>query len=165
MVKNSLCYVDTPIGKVGVAEDGTGICALFFADADPAPPAALAGATDKTGQETPLLREAAAQLGAYFAGQRKAFDLPLSYHGTPFQMDDWQALLSIPYGETRSYGQIAAQIGRPKAYRAVGMANHNNPIGIIIPCHRVIGSDGSPVGYGGGLERKIFLLQWEQAHA
>ena len=164
MVKKSLCYIDSPIGKVGIVEDGTGISDLFFAD-DPTPPAALAEVTDKTGQETPLLREAAAQLGAYFAGRRKAFDLPLSYHGTPFQMDDWQALLSIPYGETRSYGQIAAQIGRPKAYRAVGMANHHNPIGIIIPCHRVIGSDGSLVGYGGGLSRKLYLLQWEQAHA
>ena len=98
----------------------------------------------------------------YFDGKRKIFDLPLKPEGTEFQLKDWNALREIPYGETRSYKDIAIAIGNPKACRAVGTANHNNPISIIIPCHRVIGSDGSLTGYGGGLDKKTYLLELEQ---
>ena len=108
-----------------------------------------------------MLIETIRQLEEYFAGIRKEFDIPLSMKGTEFQMEDWKALCTIPYGETRTYGQIAAQIGRPKASRAVGMANHNNPISVIVPCHRVIGAGGKLVGYGGGLDVKEALLTLE----
>ena len=105
----------------------------------------------------------AAQLGEYFEGNRQSFDLPLVLRGTPFQQMVWRALREIPYGETRGYGQIARAIGKPRAARAVGMANHENPISIIVPCHRVIGHDGSLVGYGGGLDIKTALLKLEGA--
>jgi methylated-DNA-[protein]-cysteine S-methyltransferase len=102
------------------------------------------------------------QLGAYFAGDRTRFDLPLDLDaGSPFQQLVWRALLAIPYGETRSYGELAASIGRPGAARAVGLANGRNPVGIVVPCHRVIGADGGLTGYGGGLERKRRLLDHE----
>ncbi|HEX6459862.1 MAG TPA: methylated-DNA--[protein]-cysteine S-methyltransferase [Thermoleophilaceae bacterium] len=101
------------------------------------------------------------QLEQYFAGERMEFDLELDLRGTRFQRDVWNALLTIPYGETRSYGEIARQIGRPDRARAVGAANGSNPVSIIVPCHRVIGSDGSLTGYGGGLPRKRFLLDLE----
>lgn len=111
---------------------------------------------------TALLEEAVRQLREYFAGQRREFDLPLRLRGTAFQMQVWQALQAIPYGEVRTYGEIARAIGKPKACRAVGMANHNNPISIIVPCHRVVGAGGSLTGYGGGLENKRFLLELEK---
>jgi methylated-DNA-[protein]-cysteine S-methyltransferase len=111
--------------------------------------------------EDALLKEAARQLAEYFAGARRAFDLLLELHGTEFQKRVWQALLTIPYGETRSYRDIAEMIGCPKGFRAVGMANNRNPIAIIIPCHRVIGADGALVGYGSGIWRKEFLLGLE----
>jgi methylated-DNA-[protein]-cysteine S-methyltransferase len=111
---------------------------------------------------TAILNSTIRQLEEYFAGQRKAFDLPLAPDGTEFQRKVWQALLTIPYGETRSYRDIAEIIGCPKGYRAVGMANNRNPITIIIPCHRVIGADGSLVGYGSGIERKVYLLELEK---
>jgi methylated-DNA-[protein]-cysteine S-methyltransferase len=101
------------------------------------------------------------QLDQYFAGERRDFDLPLDLRGTPFQRRVWQALLTIPYGETRSYGELAAQIGRPDRPRAVGAANGRNPVSIVVPCHRVIGSDGGLTGYGGGLARKRWLLDHE----
>jgi methylated-DNA-[protein]-cysteine S-methyltransferase len=101
------------------------------------------------------------QLEAYFAGELTEFDIPLAPAGTPFQLEVWEALRTIPYGETMSYGELARQVGRPGASRAVGLANGRNPIGIIIPCHRVIGADGSLTGYGGGLERKTWLLDHE----
>lgn len=103
------------------------------------------------------------QLDEYFAGTRKAFDFPYRLHGTPFQKAVWAALREIPYGETRSYKDIAKAVGRPNAFRAVGMANHANPIFIAIPCHRVIGTNGSLVGYGGGLEMKKALLELERS--
>ena len=112
-------------------------------------------------RETPLLALTIQQLNEYLAGDRHTFDLPLAPQGTPFQRAVWQALLAIPYGETRSYGDIAHAIGNPKAARAVGMANHNNPISFIIPCHRVIGANGALVGYGGGLDLKKKLLDLE----
>lgn len=113
--------------------------------------------------ETPILVKAAHQLYEYLRGERRVFDLPLKPQGTAFQLSVWKALLEIPYGETRSYRDIAEAIGNPKAVRAVGMANHRNPISFIIPCHRVIGADGSLVGYGGGLPLKKRLLDMERS--
>ncbi|KUI35002.1 cysteine methyltransferase [Mycobacterium sp. IS-1590] len=107
--------------------------------------------------------EAVEQLEAYFAGELTDFDLELDLVGTAFQRKVWAALLTIPYGETRSYGEIARQIGTPGAFRAVGLANGHNPIGIIVPCHRVIGANGSLTGYGGGLDRKRALLEMEKS--
>ena len=129
-------------------------------------------AADKAGFDYPLKAEfkpgkltdlAAKQLGEYFTGARKSFDLPLAPRGTDFQKAVWKALQDIPYGETRSYKQIAETIKSPKACRAVGMANNKNPIWIIIPCHRVIGADGSLTGYGGGLDMKEKLLKLEKS--
>ena len=111
--------------------------------------------------ETALIKEANRQLSEYLKGERQMFDLPLNPRGTDFQKRVWRALRDIPYGETRSYKQIAEAIGNPKAVRAVGMANNRNPITIVVPCHRVIGADGKLVGYGGGLEMKEFLLRLE----
>jgi len=108
------------------------------------------------------LPDATLQLGEYFAGKRQAFDLPLAPSGTEFQRRVWAALAEIPYGETRSYGQIATAIGRPGASRAVGMANGRNPVSIVVPCHRVVGASGSLTGYAGGPERKQFLLDLER---
>ena len=116
-------------------------------------------------EETPLHREVFIQLQEYFFGSRKVFDLPLAPVGTDFQMRCWEALLQIPYGETRSYGDIARSVDSPKGFRAVGMANNRNPIAIVIPCHRVIGSDGKLVGFGGGLDIKKFLLDMENRYA
>ncbi len=118
---------------------------------------------DAVRQDTVLLLEAKQQLEDYFAGQRRAFDLPLSPKGTEFQKCVWYQLEQIPYGETRTYGQLAAAVGNPKASRAVGGANHNNPIAIIIPCHRVIGADGKMTGYAGGIDIKEILLRLEGA--
>ena len=112
--------------------------------------------------ETPLIKKASKQLNEYFNGKRKVFDLPLVLHGTDFQIKVLKALQTIPYGETLSYGQLAAAIGNPKASRAVGMANNRNPIPVIIPCHRVIGSNGKLTGYAGGLELKQKLLDLEK---
>lgn len=111
---------------------------------------------------TPLSRLAASQLDEYFAGVRRSFDLPLNPSGTPFQQLVWQALLQIPYGQTRTYGQIAAAIGKPGAARAVGLACNRNPLWILIPCHRVVGSHQKLTGYAGGLDMKCTLLQLEQ---
>lgn len=113
-------------------------------------------------EETPVLKQAAAQMAEYFAGQRKTFTIPLAPKGTEFQKRVWQALCDIPYGETRCYADIAAAIGNPKASRAVGMANNRNPLMIVIPCHRVIGRNGALTGYAGGLDLKQKLLCLEQ---
>ncbi len=148
--------VGTPVGELELVEDGKGICSLSFG--------ASSENRDVPEEETELLLEAKRQLLEYFAGERKQFELPLSLHGTEFQMRDWEALLAIPYGETRSYGEIAAAIGCPKGSRAVGMANRSNPVAIIVPCHRVIGADGSLTGYAGknkALDIKAYLLKLE----
>jgi methylated-DNA-[protein]-cysteine S-methyltransferase len=113
----------------------------------------------------PVVSETMRQLAAYFAGERSEFDLPLTPEGTEFQKRVWKALVEIPYGETRSYTEIAHRVGKPAAVRAVGAANGRNPIGIIVPCHRVIGSSGKLVGYGGGLPMKRMLLELEAEHA
>ena len=114
------------------------------------------------GPVSPVLAQAAAQLAEYFAGQRQSFTVPLAPRGTPFQQEVWRALCAIPYGQTRSYGQLAAALGRPSASRAVGGACRRNPIWLMIPCHRVVGASGSLTGYAGGLERKKALLALEQ---
>ena len=114
-------------------------------------------------QETPLTKEAYRQLSEYLIGERISFDLPLNPRGTVFQQQVWKALSDIPYGETRSYKQIAEAIGNPKAVRAVGMANNRNPLLIVVPCHRVIGANGKLVGYGAGIEKKEFLLKLEKS--
>lgn len=153
--KNTLCcYVKTPVGGICIEEEGGAITSLYICR-DPM----------KLSEECPdaLLREAKKQLQEYFAGDRRKFTLPLRPAGTPFQQKVWDALRRIPYGETCSYGEIAVQIGNPKACRAVGGANNKNPIMILIPCHRVVGADGSLVGFGGGLPVKEFLLALEKS--
>lgn len=109
-----------------------------------------------------LVQKCRVELEEYFAGKRKNFDLPLAGEGTDFQKQVWEQLQRIPYGETRTYGEIAKIMGRPKASRAIGMANHNNPILILVPCHRVIGADGSLTGYAAGIEAKKYLLEFEK---
>ncbi|MDR2295732.1 MAG: methylated-DNA--[protein]-cysteine S-methyltransferase [Clostridiales Family XIII bacterium] len=140
-----------------MAETDGAVSHLFFAGE-----AAPAGFTLA---ESPLLRETAAQLAEYFAGERKTFAVPLAPRGTDFMLSVWRALRDIPFGETRSYKEIAARVGKPRASRAVGMANNRNPIAILIPCHRVIGANGSLVGYAGGLSVKRFLLDLESGRA
>ena len=124
----------------------------------------LAGETLEPG-DAPVLDATVEQLDEYFAGTRTTFDVPLDLHGTPFQLAAWQALAGIPYGETRTYGEQADTIGRPTAVRAIGAANGRNPVSIVLPCHRVIGSNGSLTGFGGGLEVKARLLDLEREHA
>jgi len=149
-------YFDYPFCKIGIAEEDGAICNLFFSENKPK-------TLDNFEQgETPLIKKAAKQLDEYFKGKRNSFDLPLVLHGKEFQVKVWNALQKIPYGETRSYGEIAAITGNPKASRAVGMANNKNPVAIIVPCHRVIGSSGSLTGYAGGLDLKQKLLELEK---
>ena len=154
----SVYYYDYPIGGIGIAEDNGAISHAVFAGGKKNIFDGYITA------ETPLIKKAAVQLTEYFAGKRTEFDLPLTPAGTDFQRAVWQALETIPFGETRSYGDIAARVGNPKACRAVGMANNRNPIVIIIPCHRVIGSNGSLTGYGGGLDVKQYLLDLEKVY-
>ncbi|MGF1425366.1 methylated-DNA--[protein]-cysteine S-methyltransferase [Kitasatospora sp. LaBMicrA B282] len=142
-----------------VAADGV-LAGLYMTDQRHRPPQESFGPPDPA---EPAFRAAADQLAAYFAGELRTFDLELALHGTPFQQRVWQQLRTIPYGETRSYGELAAALGLPNAARAVGLANGRNPIGVIVPCHRVVGADGSLTGYGGGLPRKRRLLALEGA--
>ena len=121
-------------------------------------------ANGQTGRSGQWARQAVRELEEYAAGRRKAFTVPLDLDGTAFQKKVWKALLTIPYGQTRSYGQIARQVGIPRAARAVGMANHENPVAIVVPCHRVISSDGSLGGYAGGVQMKSQMLRLEQAN-
>ena len=150
------CEISTPVGRLRLAGDETGLRSISFQNRFP--PAAPAESPLST--EAPF-REAIAQLEAYFAGALRRFDLPLAPEGTPFQREVWSALTAIPYGETVSYGELARRLGRPAASRAVGAANGQNPIPIVIPCHRVIGADGSLTGFGGGLAIKRRLLDLE----
>ena len=150
--------LDSPIGPLLLAGDQIGIRLLLFAKG-----------RDRRVRPEPnwkidsgALDDAARQLTEYFGGQRRNFEMPLAPEGTSFQQTVWKALLDIPYGETTSYGELALRIGNPKAVRAVGLANGSNPISIIIPCHRVIGSNGTLVGYGGGLPVKQALLALER---
>ncbi|NLT47414.1 MAG: methylated-DNA--[protein]-cysteine S-methyltransferase [Clostridiales bacterium] len=150
-------YYETQLGRIGIADNGSSITDIFFADNET--PVDAAGMVQK---ETPLIKEAGMQIMEYLDGDRKEFDLPLGVEGTPFQKAAWDALLTIPYGETRSYKQMAELVGNPKACRAIGLANNRNPISIVIPCHRVIGANGKLVGYGGGLHIKEQLLAIEK---
>lgn len=153
------CFCDFPVvGKLAVGVTGDFVTDLHFEKSDDWPQKFVE-------EETPLHREVKRQLAEYFSGARKVFDLPLAMAGTDFQKRCWAALREIPYGETRSYGDMARAVGSPKAFRAVGMANHRNPIAIIVPCHRVVGSNGSLTGFGGGLDVKAFLLSLEKKYA
>ena len=150
------CEVSTPVGRLRIAGDEKGLRSISFENRfHPAEPAG-----DQPSTEEPF-REVIAQLDAYFAGELRRFDLALAPEGTAFQREVWSALSAIPYGETVSYGELARRLGRPAASRAVGAANGRNPIPIIIPCHRVIGADGSLTGFGGGLAIKRKLLALE----
>ena len=151
---------DSPIGPLTiVARDGA-ICALYMDAQRHAPGPEAFGPPGDPADEP--FATAVAQLADYFAGRRTDFDLPLAPAGTAFQRKVWAGLLAIPYGQTVSYGELAGRVGSPAASRAVGLANGKNPISIVVPCHRVIGADGSLTGYGGGLDRKRFLLALEQ---
>ena len=149
---------DSPIGPLTLLGDGERLTGLRMAAQRHAAPVA----TEAVRDHGPFAA-AIAQLEAYFAGERRSFDLPLHLDGTPFQVRVWQALREIPYGTTTSYGALARRIGSPGAVRAVGLANGRNPISIVVPCHRVIGADGSLTGYGGGLDRKRYLLGLESS--
>lgn len=172
------CHIHTPIGIICIETDEEAVTALYF-DREYEEQYSLPGdgkaleerqngtiALTETKflekPETILLQGAGEQLMEYFRGKRRVFDLPLAPHGTEFQKRVWQALCTIPYGQTKSYGEIAAQIGSPRACRAVGGANNKNPIMIFIPCHRVIGADGSLAGFGGGLYAKKYMLDLEK---
>lgn len=159
----STTQLDSPIGRLRLVATDQGLSRLLFdgqADAD------LRSDGDSTRTDDhPVLAAATTQLEEYFAGQRQEFDVPLDLAGTEFQRAAWSALASVPYGETRSYRQQAEAVGRPKAVRAIGAANGRNPVPIVLPCHRIVGSDGSLTGYGGGLPIKEYLLNHEQAQA
>ncbi|MGA7051890.1 MAG: methylated-DNA--[protein]-cysteine S-methyltransferase [Mycobacterium sp.] len=151
--------IDSPIGPLTLAGSGSALTALRMVDQTYEP--SHADWSLDSGAFGPAVN----QLEAYFAGELVDFDIELDLRGTEFQQRVWKALLTIPYGETRSYGEIAEQIGAPGAARAVGLANGHNPIAIVVPCHRVIGASGSLTGYGGGLDRKRTLLELEEKRA
>lgn len=179
------CYLKTPIGVLAVEENGSAITALYLKGETELSVDEAYGKEwqNKIGNKaafeqefclvtnpepdfpmTDLLKRAVLQLTEYFQGRRKIFDLPIKPQGTEFQKKVWAALGSIPYGETRTYGKIAAQIGNPKACRAVGGANNKNPILLLIPCHRVVGADGALTGFACGLKMKEYLLRLEENH-
>lgn len=148
--------VDSPYGPLTLVADDGVLCGLYMTEQRHRPPEENFGPRDAT-----LFEDAEEQLKAYFAGELREFSLELRLHGTPFQRSVWEGLRKIPYGETRTYGELAEALGNPTASRAVGLANGKNPIGIIVPCHRVIGAGGGLTGYGGGLDRKRRLLDFE----
>ncbi len=154
-------YLNTGFGTLLLEANDTHLTRLHFLPEGSVPD--LEPLPRKT-QKSPLLAEATTELNEYFAGLRTEFETPLAPVGTPFQQAVWDALLDIPFGQTRSYAQIAAAIGKPNAARAVGGACHNNPLAIFIPCHRVVGTNGSLTGFAGGLATKEFLLQHEQSY-
>lgn len=147
-----LLFYDSPVGRLALMGEGDALIALSL----PNQPVPLI-----MERETPVLRETKKQLQAYFSGGLREFDVPIRLEGTPFRLKVWQALQQIPYGQVISYGELARRIGQPAACRAVGGANHHNPIAIIVPCHRVIAADGTIGGYGGGIELKRKLLKLE----
>ena len=150
--------MDSPIGPLTIVERDGGLAAIYMVEHAHAPaPESLGERVDDA------LPAATRQLGEFFAGERTEFDLPLNPVGTEFQRQVWAALAEIPYGETRTYGEIAVELARPSASRAVGAAVGRNPISIVVPCHRVVGSDGRITGYAGGVERKEYLLALEGA--
>lgn len=151
--------IDSPIGPLLLAASDAGMHTIEFQDAKHP----VKRGEDWKQSAHPLLEQAKRQLDEYFAGRRRSFDLPLAPRGTPFQRQVWETLATIGYGETLSYGRLAARVGRPAASRAVGAANGRNPLPIVLPCHRVIGANGSLTGFGGGLPTKQFLLRLEGA--
>lgn len=154
------CQYDCAVGDLSIICSDAGLVAVLWPGEVRVP---LPGVPTRVARNAqPLLSTACQQLDEYFTGMRTTFDLPLTPNGTEFQLAAWQALRAIPYGETRSYAEQATTIGRPTAVRAVGSANGKNPISIIVPCHRVIGSNGSLTGFGGGLDAKTYLLQLER---
>ena len=155
MIQSHSIYYASPVGMLRITERGNRLVAIEFM-------ATCSASSQSEIEAVPLLKETVRQLTEYFDGKRRDFDLPLDLQGADFWKRVWQALRAIPYGETRSYKQMAEAVGCPKGSRAVGMANNRNPIPIIIPCHRVIGADGKLVGYAGGLEMKKQLLAIEK---
>lgn len=154
----SFMEMASPVGLLKLVAHDTALVAVLWENEDPKRVRLAELVEDK---KHPILLETQKQLNEYFSGQRQVFDLPLNFEGTEFQQKVWQALLTIPFGETRSYKQIAEQLGNVKAVRAVGAANGKNPISIIAPCHRVVGTSGKLVGFAGGLENKEILLKLE----
>ncbi|TPV24665.1 methylated-DNA--[protein]-cysteine S-methyltransferase [Pantoea anthophila] len=148
----------TPVGELKLVASERGLVGILWENDDPHRTRFLPQTRD---DDHPILVETARQLGEYFAGARRGFELPLDFAGTDFQKKVWQALVAIPFGETRSYSQIAREIGHPLAVRAVGAANGRNPLSIVAPCHRVIGANGKLTGFAGGLTVKAFLLALE----
>ncbi|OLS03645.1 methylated-DNA--[protein]-cysteine S-methyltransferase [Tissierella creatinophila] len=151
----NLYFYDTILGVVGIIDDESSIIEVFY------------GKEEREGcyvYESPLIKETYRQLKLYLEGQLKKIDVPIHFEGTEFQVKVWKALMDIPYGETRSYKDIAKKVESPKAYRAVGMTNNKNPISIIVPCHRVIGANGKLIGYGGGIDIKKKLLDIEKSN-
>ncbi|HEX2468301.1 MAG TPA: methylated-DNA--[protein]-cysteine S-methyltransferase [Solirubrobacterales bacterium] len=148
---------ESPIGELLLVGDGEALCGLYMQEGRR--PMRVAASWQRADES---FAEARRQLDEYFAGERVEFDLALAAMGSEFERRVWSALQDIPYGETASYGEVAERVGAPGAARAVGLANGRNPISIVVPCHRVIGADGSLTGYGGGVERKRFLLELEQ---
>jgi len=158
--------VSTPLGDMRLAASDTGLAGAWFTTAQRHAPAPERWATWTQTPEHPVLRAAHTQLNAYFRAECSSFDLPLDLaSGTPFQQAVWRALLGIPAGTTRSYGELAQQIQRPSAVRAVGAAIGRNPLSIVVPCHRVVGARGDLTGYAGGLDRKAALLRLESGSA
>jgi methylated-DNA-[protein]-cysteine S-methyltransferase len=157
---NAFGYFESPIGRLLLTSDGSALTGLYME------PSRKARSTEGWTQDVMVapLSAAVRQLTEYFAGSRRVFELPLRLQGTDFQRRVWRELTEIPYGETWSYGELAKRIDSPSASRAVGLANGRNPIAILVPCHRVIGADGSLTGYGGGLDRKRWLLAHEGLH-
>jgi methylated-DNA-[protein]-cysteine S-methyltransferase len=155
-------FVASPVGRLKLIASNDGLAAILWENDDPRRVPLDVVAQD---DDQPVLLAAERQLGDYFAGRRQTFDLTLDAAGTAFQKSVWQALLTIPFGETRSYGEIARQICNPIAVRAVGAANGKNPLSIVVPCHRVIGSTGKLTGFAGGLDAKAYLLDLERANA
>jgi methylated-DNA-[protein]-cysteine S-methyltransferase len=153
--------IGSPIGPLTLVADDGKLSGLYMEVRGHEPGQAALGEPG-TVEDDAVLAAAASQLGAYFAGELMSFDVPLSMAGTGFQRTVWAALRDIPYGETISYGELARRIGQPSASRAVGLANGRNPVSIVVPCHRVIGANGSLTGYGGGIDRKRYLLSLEQ---
>ena len=151
----------SPIGPIIIRGDASGIASLDFVKKEPV----RSGPAQPPPDTPQVLRDCLTQLDEYFRGERTSFSLPLNLRGTPFQKKVWKALLHIRYGETATYKDIASAIGNARATRAVGGANHRNPVGIIVPFHRVVGSDGHLTGYGGGLDKKAWLLAHERRHA
>lgn len=151
------CYVDSPMGTILLTAEGDALSGVYFTDHCHSPAPATGWRHDDA-----ALEPIQAQFSEYFDGRRNQFDLAVVLHGSPFELMVWAALRAIPYGETVSYGHIARAIGRPTAARAVGAANGRNPVCIVVPCHRVIGANGTLTGYGWGLERKVWLLDHEK---